>query len=792
MTRAALAALLAHWRAQPLLLVTLVAGLALAAAAWTGVQALNAEARAAYAQAAAEAARAQRWARPDGGQFDQAAFLALRRAGWAASPVLEGRLGGVDVIGVDPVSAPGSGGGDGEPGALLRFITPPGLGTARPRTLARLDRAAFGDLALEPSDAAPPGAVVVDIGVAQRLLNAPGMLSALLVDAQAPPGSTPIEALTPDLAPALEPQADLGRLTESFHLNLAAFALLSFAVGLFIAHAAAGLAVEQRRPLARILRALGLSARRLAALVLAELAALALVAGLIGAGLGWLVARALTPAVADTLASLYDAAIADEPALRWSWILSGLGLTLLGALLAGAQGVRRLAVADLPAAPRPAAWAEAAARIRRLQLAGAASLTLAALALGLWGKGLIAGFSLLGAGLGAAALATPLLLDAALRLCAARAPEGRAAWFFADARQQLPGLSLALMALMLALAANLGVSTMVGSFRTTFEDWLDQRLAAELYIRARDETEADRLRAFLAPRADAVLPIIRIDAALAGAPGALYGVRDHATYRDHWPLIAAAPDAWTRVAAGGAALVNEQLWRRAGLDLGDMLGLPGGALPIAGVYADYGNPDPQAMIGLPLFDARFPRAPRLRYALRSDAPDALRAALLDEFGLSPGQIADQTAIKTEARAVFERTFAVTAALNALTLGVAAVALFTGLLTLARMRRAALAPVWALGETRARLAALDLARAALMALLAALIALPTGIGLAWALLKVVNVAAFGWLLPMRLAPTDIAVLLLTALAAALIAAALPAWRLWRIPPARLLAVFAHDR
>ena len=53
-------------------------------------------------------------------------------------------------------------------------------------------------------------------------------------------------------------------------------------------------------------------------------------------------------------------------------------------------------------------------------------------------------------------------------------------WFWADTRQQVPGLSLALMALLLALAANIGVGTMVSSFRQTFVGWLDQRLAVRI------------------------------------------------------------------------------------------------------------------------------------------------------------------------------------------------------------------------------------------------------------------------------------------------------------------------
>ncbi len=45
-------ALISHWRYRPLQLVTLVLGIGLATALWSGVQAINAEARASYARSA--------------------------------------------------------------------------------------------------------------------------------------------------------------------------------------------------------------------------------------------------------------------------------------------------------------------------------------------------------------------------------------------------------------------------------------------------------------------------------------------------------------------------------------------------------------------------------------------------------------------------------------------------------------------------------------------------------------------------------------------------------------------
>ncbi len=430
-----------------------------------------------------------------------------------------------------------------------------------------------------------------------------------------------------------------------------------------------------------------------------------------------------------------------------------------------------------------------------MQGAGAAALVALAVTLGVAGEGLVSGFMLLGALLLAAALALPLWLSAALAVGGRTARGALAEWFWADTRQQLPGLSLALMALLLALAANIGVGTMVKSFRLTFTGWLDQRLAAELYVSAADEDEARRLRDWLAPRVDAVLPIWSLETRILGAPGEIYGVADHPTYRDNWPLIAAGPDVWDRVAAGQGVLLNEQLARREGLAPGDPVTLPGDwRTDVAGVYSDYGNPQGQVLIGLDQLEARYPEAERLDFGLRV-APDAVgdvRKALRDEFGLPADQVRDQAAIKKFSLGVFERTFAVTGALNVLTLGVAGVAILTSLLTLASMRLPQLAPVWALGLTRRRLARLELARALVLAMLTVVAAVPVGLALAWVLLAVINVEAFGWRLPMFVFPVDWLRLGALSLLAAALASLWPALRLARRPPAQLIAVFAHER
>lgn len=803
MRRAALGALLSHWRRRPFQLLTLLLGLATATALWSGVQAINAEARNSYdraAQVLGAEARASLVA-PADAPLNTADFVALRRAGWLVSPVVEGHIattaGPLHIIGIDPFTLSG---GD-LPGGLetqaldAGFLGLPGRLIVAPATAERLKGADLPPLT--EVEGMAPGVAYADIPVAQKLLEQ-DTLSRLILLAPQPLARPPLAEVTPRLTLRQpDPGGDMARLTDSFHLNLTAFGLLSFAVGLFIVRGTIGLAFEQRRPMFRTLRALGLPARTLLWLLVGELLALALVAGAAGIALGYLIASALIPDVAATLRGLYGADVEGTLSIRPIWWATGLGIAVLGTGLAAVASLWQVARLPLLAPAQPRAWARASEAALFWQ--GITALGLAALAFALmfWGSGLFAGFAMLGALLIACALALPLLLHGALWLGARLARGALAEWFWADTRQQLPGLSLALMALLLALAANIGVGTMVSSFRLTFTGWLDQRLASELYVTAETPEQAQRLTAWLTPKVDAVLPLWQADAELAGLPGEIYGVADHPTYRDNWPLLDAVPGVWDAIAAGDGVLVNEQLARRADLwpGKGASIALPGWPdAAVLGVYSDYGNPLGQVLIGQERMRVLLPGAKRLDFAVRI-APEriaTLREALVDEFGLPPGNIVDQASIKAFSLGVFERTFTVSRALNVLTLSVAGFAILTSLLTLAAMRLPQLAPVWALGLSRRRIAGLELLRALVLAGLTMLAALPVGLLLAWVLLAVINVEAFGWRLPLFLFPGQWLTLGALSLAAAALAALWPAVRIARMPPADLLKVFAHER
>lgn len=813
-----LTVLLSHWRRHVMQLATLLIGLIAATALWSGVQALNQEARASYDRAAAVfgGVRTAALEARNGATFSQALFVKLRRAGWPVSPVLEGRVQiagqSYRLLGIEPVTLPTEVGdvptiaGQG----LQAFIMPPGQTLVAPETLAELALAQGASPELSGGARLPPLAVkarlvpdvlVVDIGIAQQALNEPGRISRLLVGRPKGPVQ-PLESVVNDQLHLVEPSAetDLERLTDSFHLNLTAFGLLSFVVGLFIVNSAVGLAFEQRLPMLRTLRACGASAAMLNSVLIIELVALALVAGLLGLACGYFIAAALLPDFAASLRGLYGAPLPGQLGLRGQWWLEGILISVAGALAAAATSIAKAIRLPLLATAQPYAWQQAQHR----WLIGQSALALAVLVIAGWllrhGHSLVSGFAVLAGLLLGAALLLPALLDAALSAGERGARGALATWFFTDSRQQLSGLSLALTALLIALAVNVGVGTMVQTFSRTFVSWLDGRLTADIYLLASDDAQAAKIKTWLGGRSEveAVLQGGRAETQLDGAPLELFGLPDDSTYQARWPLLQATADAWSRLREGDAVFVSEQLATRQGLAAGATIDVPTPAgdwrLHVVGLYADYGNPKAQIAVNVGALLAHFPQSPHTRLALRvkPGATPTLIAALADSFGLPRRNLIDQTTLRAESLKIFNRTFAVTAALNTFTLGVAGIALFTSLLTLAGSRLPQLAPLWAIGITRRQLAGIELTKSLSLALMTALLALPLGLLVAWCLIAIVNVKAFGWRLPFHVFPLQLLRLLGVAMLASFAASLLPVARLARMKPAELAKVFANER
>ncbi|MFP3343476.1 FtsX-like permease family protein [Halomonas sp. SIMBA_159] len=698
------------------------------------MQAINATAKESYARAnALFSADTDQLDRLDNAPLSMDDYIALRRAGLPVSPLLEARLSHEDqpltLLGIDPFTLPS---GEGS-GSLTEFITPPWQTQLAPDTLptlglTRSDAPGATPLLsrqplppLQLRNDLPPDTLVMDIGALSALYSDQATLSVVSApDAiEQPPSGYRITRAASIASPE--------QLTDSFHLNLTALAFLSLVVGLFIVQAALGLAMEQRLTTLRTLRALGVPAATITLAILIEL----LVLGGIGAAAGllsglWLAGK-LLPDVASTLTSLYRVDVQQSLALPWHYWLGSIAITLGGLLLAGSGTLWRAARLNVLALGHAYAWRSGYQRQLRRMLTAGGLAALLTFGLAFWlsrlpsGSGLMLSFALVAALLLTSALCLPPLLNAILNgLQAAVRRVALLQWAVADMQLQLPRLSLAMMALLIALATNLGVSSMVGGFRLTFLDWLDQRLSAPLYINAAPSTLAP-LNDWLRDQESVleILPTARGNTDLLGIRSisgseqptlgniSLFGIHPVPLLTDHWPLLEtqhSSTAAWQALSQG-SVFINEQMAFAQGLAPGDTLTLASrhgrSDVTIAAIYPDYGNPQPQMVMTVEILTRRFEgELATVGVALRDGADEAnFRQALMEEFNLSSDALVNQQEVKQLATQIFERTFSITRALNGLTLGVAALALLATLLAQAHQRQRQLAALWALGVPR---------------------------------------------------------------------------------------------
>ncbi|MEE2893531.1 MAG: ABC transporter permease [Pseudomonadota bacterium] len=595
------------------------------------------------------------------------------------------------------------------------------------------------------------------------------------------PGGLRIEAIA-------ERSEDTRALASSFQLNLAALGLLAIVVGLFLIHGTMRFSVLRRQRQFGALRALGVMPVELGRTVMLEAFVLALIGTAFGLLLGRVLAGGLLGLVSATLQGLYDqvaiGALASDPAPWLKGMLVGVGGTLAVAAPSAAQAAaaapRDLQLRALTAARGRVPWRAAAL------FAGLGGLAIVP------GSGYLGGLLAIAGVLLAAAALTPACLRMLIGLLArvaSRAPL-RFRLHLLESARGLARSGVASAALLVAIATSVGMGVMVESFRDGVERWLGARLAAPVYARLPPGVPvAADARALINAHAGAWLERESFRDRIADVPVNLTRVTVHG----RWPgaldevLLAGRWD-------GEGALVSEPLARTLGLPL-DSAGLGDAGIvfdsgqgpievPVAGVYREYGGG--RGSVNLPA--ARWPAAAAGAISFEIFEVDDVDALIADlTAALPPGaEVRRNREILEFSLAIFDRTFRVTAVLQTLAGVVAALGLFGALSALAIERRAQFGVMRTLGLDRLTPAVASVGESVLLAGLAALLALPVGVLVAYILLDVVNVRAFGWSLDLALTPWLLLEAFGVALLAGVAAALAPAWRLHGAPPAQLLA------
>lgn len=796
----------AHYRQAPLQAAAILIGIVLAVTLFVAVQAINLNAKRSYAESTEQlSAQAQNLIIPPAGQnyLPESLYFTLRQQGLSAAlPVIEGRvrdeqgrrwsIQGSELITAITSRSRYTSDNDHNVSLFDSLLPLPELLASKPivmmsqsqyQNIGELDLLVLDNIktqvAVLPDEWQLGSRMLMDIGFAQRLLNKQGQLSYIAVFDLGNDTQATWQKYMGDQGQWItnNQSTDLGSLTDSFHLNLTAMSLLAFLVGLFIAYNGVKYSLLKRNRLLVQIQQAGIAPSRVLSALLVELTILVAIGASIGFVLGMQLSHWLHPTVALTLEQLYGATLLPGT-WQWQWWAQALLLTLAATLLACWQHFKQRV--QQPLSSHGGYYqAPDSSNENQLFVAGVL-LTIVALT-GLW---LSEHHRFTMAWLGLLVVSIPLYLPKTLMVlavsCEQHTHSGLMQYLFAELRELISPLSLAMMALLLAVTANMGMNTLVGSFESTLKQWLEQRLHADIYV-SPSQAEIANVEQALEQfeNVQTVYKQYYVDDNLYGLP-ILLGTKDEDTLDQTMVFQSRLDDFWSRFYQGEVVAISEPTAVKLGLSLGsefELDSIPSKALIVGAIFHDYGSPNGEVLLAPRLWrESGFTDLPTSLGIKVSGDPKIVYNQLREQLNLHPSQLYDQAQIKTIALDIFSQTFAITRALNGVTLMVAVIGLFTACFMLLDARKAAIARLYALGVNRKKLMAMVIGQIVALISFTLVIALPLGALVGYVLTDIVTLRAFGWSLNYLWDWNDALSIAAVTIVVGVIATLIPLWRL----------------
>ncbi|PWU00942.1 MAG: hypothetical protein C5B51_23925 [Terriglobia bacterium] len=623
------------------------------------------------------------------------------------------------------------------------------------------------------ADAGPLEFLAIDIAAAQQTLHRFGKVDR--IDVTVGPGEdfTQVEGRLRELLPPgylIEKPGmrseENQRMLRAFRWNLRVLSYISLVVGAFLIYNTISVSVVRRRAEIGILRALGAGRTAVFSVFLGEAVILGLLGACFGVLLGRLLAGVTVGLISQTVNALYTTsrptAVELTSAEIWTGILAGAATAVLAAFAPAREAME---VAPTEAMSRGAHEHHASLRWRRaLGWAGVLGLLAAAVSqLPAVDGRPIGGYAAALLAVGAGALAAPAIVLAtnraasfALRLRPESLLAGR------SLAGSLSRTSVVVAALATAIAMMASVGIMVGSFRETVTVWLDTQLRADLYVRPVGRERAGEYP----PLPPAALPLLSSASGVAAVDffhalefhfhgeratlgaGNLEIVRRYGRLRF---LPGEDRDAILRsLADQDRAIVSEPFANKHGIHAGDRITLPMGArnvtVTVAGVYYEYSSSQGFVLLDRSTLLKYLPSQPATNAALYVKPGADAEGVQREIQGMTAGLgvvVAPNQALRRNAMVIFDRTFAVTWALEAVAIVVAMLGAANSLLALVLDRRRELGLLRYLGASTSQVRGMILVEAALVGLLSTLVGLALGFALSLLLIFVVNKQSFGW-------------------------------------------------
>jgi len=606
---------------------------------------------------------------------------------------------------------------------------------------------------------------IMDIAGAQWRLERLGRLTR--IDVRLRPGANAEDfrrrvsgALPPGVV-IETPQASVDsgtRLSRSYRVNLNVLALVALFTGGLLVFSAQALAVVRRRPYLALLRVLGVKRSGVLRGLLVEAAIIGAVGAGIGILLGHVLARFVLRVMGPDLGSGFfrglEARLSVEPVAMTVFFALGIVVAVLGSLAAAREAARADPAGALKAGDEQRAFARLERVAPGLVLVAAGAVATRAPAvddLPIFGY----------VSIGLVLVGTILLIPRIARIVFRALPIPRTP-AIALALLQLRGApgqaTVSLASIVASVSLLVAMAIMVGSFRNSLDAWLGRVLPADLYLRAGAlsdtgylSPEAQRALAAL-PGVNAVDFIRRVDILLDPARprvALLARTLDEADPTRGLPLVGkplaadpgGLPELW-------ASEIAADLY---GFTPGRVVEIPLGGrgirFRVAGIWRDYVRQE-----GAVVLD-------RDRYiALTGDrkandgalylAPGASRdsvARLVAERvpGADKLEIVLPAEIRSRSLRAFDRTFAVTYALEAVALAIGLMGLSASFGSLVLTRRREFGMLRHIGVMRRQIGAMLATEGAVVSALGLAVGSAVGWVISLILIHVVNRQSFHW-------------------------------------------------
>jgi len=598
------------------------------------------------------------------------------------------------------------------------------------------------------------------------------------------------------------------QMLEAFNINLTSLSLLALIVGLFLIYNTMTFSVVQRKVLIGTFRSIGVTSNEISGLILREALIMGIIGTIVGFAAAYFISKVLLIFISQTINDLYYVVSVREIYISPAIIIKGVALGVFATILSAIKPAKEASeINPRIAMIRSDQESSVLKKVPRMTIAGILFILAGAALLLFPSKNIwLSYFGILPVIIGFA-LFTPLIIILVEKT-------------FSPVYKKLFGITgkmasksiiqnisrtyIAIAALSLAVAATVGVGTMISGFRSTVINWLETRLNADIFISAPN---------LISRRNDAVLPeelLLKIKSIDEVADINFYRELELMQEGKKYHIIASGlnkrsyagfqfkegnPDeAWKKF-ENGELFLSEPFAYRYDLNVGSILQLKTDNgmrdFKIAGIYYDYASDQGLVTMNYDFFRKHWNSEGLSGISVFAKDKNSLNLIKDKIETIKSDIIGQQLVVRTykylldSSIEVFDRTFLIAKVLQILSVIVAFIGILSSLMSLQLERSRELGILRANGLLPSQLFKIVILQTFLMGFTASIIALPLGNILAAILVFIINKRSFGWTMQFEIIPSIMIEAIIFSIVAAILAGIYPGYKMSKTSPANAL-------